>query len=127
MVEVAPMTPELAARLHDTMRSVDRQPLSFPILMHSQYSAVILRDKVPVVAVGAIRYAAGHFNLWLMATDDLASVRFTLVKTIRKMLAQRGPDNLRAIRFVSAGNIPASDEWVKFVRRICPRPEYTEH
>lgn len=126
MVKSVPMTAELAVKLRDTMRPSDKIIHALGIMLCSKYSAMILRDDVPVAAIGAHQYAPGCFNLWLLATDDLASVRFTLVKTVRRMLAQRGPDNLKSIRLVPVNHIPTSFQWTRFVRRLCPRPEYSE-
>lgn len=126
MVKAVPMTPELAIRLRDTMRPSDKVTHALGVMLCSKYSAVIVRNGAPVVAIGAREYVPGRFNLWLMATDDISKVRFTLVKTVRKMLAQRGPDNLKSIRLEPISNIPASFRWTDFVRRICPRPEYSE-
>jgi hypothetical protein len=117
------MSPEYARQLCDTMRPTDGGHFPFAMMITAKYSAVILRDGVPIVGIGAQEKRPGHFNLWLVATDDLSAVRFTLVKTIRKMLAQRLPDNLKTLRLAPISSISASYRWTAFLRDLCRRPE----
>src|SRR3970282_640715 len=108
MVEAVPMSFDWAVKLNNNVRDAETSPPRIAVMVRSRPSKVIVRDGVPVAAIGALEYAPGKFNLWIFATDDVRSVRFTLVKTIRRMVNERDRDRANELRLKPIDFRPAA-------------------